>query len=175
MLSPLGGSISRLKLSSIKDKLLSHTLHCHVMLCILTHLDAILCPYSLYLKPRPCAYTFLHINPLTFLTSYRGSYFQYDASTSFWNFLAAGNYAARFYRFAMTYVTALQAKLQQESFAAVAAVEEVALRILSTASYNVATARVGELLTKATNEEANKIVGAWRDLLPHLITKYVIR
>lgn len=71
-------------------------------------------------------------------------------------------------------VTALQAKLQQESFAAVAAVEEVALRILSTASYNVATARVGELLTKATNEEANKIVGAWRDLLPHLITKYVI-
>ena len=72
-------------------------------------------------------------------------------------------------------VTALQAKLQQESFAAVAAVEEVSLRILSTASYNVATARVGELLTKATNEEANKIVGAWRDLLPHLITKYVIR
>ena len=129
-------------------------------------------PYSLYPEPRPCADTVLHFNSFTFIT-YRGSYFQYDSSTSFWNFLAAGNYAARFYRFAMTDVTALQAKLQQESFAAVAAVEEVALRILSTASYNVATARVGELLTKATNEEANKIVGAWRDLLPHLITKYV--
>ena len=104
----------------------------------------------------------------------RGSYFQYDSSVSFWNFLAAGNYASRFYKFAMTDVTAMQAKLQQESFAAVAAVEEIALKVLATASYNVATAHVSELLTKATNEEASKIVGAWRDLLPRLITKYVL-
>jgi dipeptidase len=103
--------------------------------------------------------------------SSRGSYFQYDSSVSFWNFLAAGNYAARFYRFAMTDVAALQMKLQEDSFAAVAAVEKVAIEVLSSASYNTAKSTVTELLTHATNEQANTIVAAWRDLLPALITK----
>ena len=129
---------------------------------------------TLYVVHRTLVVYSTSILSYPFSCIYRGSYFHYDSSVSFWNFLAAGNYAARFYKFAMTDVTAMQAKLQQESFAAVAAVEEVALKVLATASYNAATAHVSELLTKATNEEANKIVGAWRDLLPRLITKYVL-
>lgn len=105
----------------------------------------------------------------------RGSYFRYDSSSSFWNFLAAGNYAARFYRFAMTDVTAMQAKLQHDSFAVVAAADKAALALLATESYNAATASVTELLTKTTVEEAHRIVSSWRDLLPKLITKYVLQ
>lgn len=119
--------------------------------------------------PDPVSFHRLFRSPLSL--SLRGSYFRYDSSSSFWNFLAAGNYAARFYRFAMTDVAAVQMKLQEDSFAAVAAVEKIALEVLSTASYNSAKATVTELLTKTTNDQANTIVAAWRDLLPALITK----
>ena len=94
--------------------------------------------------------------------------FQYDSSTSFWNFLAAGNYAARFYKYSMMDVTALQMKLQEESFLAVKTVDAAALTLLSASA---ASSTVTELLTKATHDQAIKIVAAWRDLLPKLITK----
>ena len=48
---------------------------------------------------------------------YRGSLFKYDNSISFWNFCAAGNYAGRFYKFAMKDVEALQEKLMMDSMA----------------------------------------------------------
>ena len=98
---------------------------------------------------------------------FRGSLFQYDSSVSFWNFLAAGNYASRFYKYSMMDVTALQMKLQDESFLAVKNVEEAALKLLSLKE----SISLTELLTKATNDQGNKIVAAWRDLLPKLITK----
>ena len=98
---------------------------------------------------------------------HRGSLFHYDSATSFWNFLAAGNYAARFYKHSMTDVTALQQKLQVESFEAVEAVEKAALALLSLDS----KASLVSAVTAATHEQAMKIVGAWRDLLPKLITK----
>lgn len=98
----------------------------------------------------------------------RGSLFQYDSSVSFWNFLAAGNYAARFYKYSMMDVVALQMKLQEESFLAVKAVEKAALTLLSTST---ATSSVTDLLTETTHDQATKIVSAWRDLLPKLITK----
>lgn len=69
----------------------------------------------------------------------------------------------------------MQAKLQHDSFAVVAAADKAALALLATESYNAATASVTELLTKTTVEEAHRIVSSWRDLLPKLITKYVLQ
>lgn len=68
----------------------------------------------------------------------------------------------------MVDVAKLQMKLQEESFAAVTAIELMATKLLS----GSADVSLTELFTSATNEQANKIVGAWRDLLPKLITKY---
>lgn len=59
-------------------------------------------------------------------------------------------------------------KLQEESFAHVASLESMATKLLS----GSADVSLTELFTTATNEQANKIVSAWRDLLPKLITKY---
>jgi hypothetical protein len=58
--------------------------------------------------------------------------------------------------------------MQDESFAAVVAVELMATKLLL-GSEDVS---LTELFTSATNEQANKVVTAWRDLLPQLITKY---
>ena len=99
----------------------------------------------------------------------RGSLFKYDPSVSFWNFLAVGNYAARFYRFAMKDVAALQKRLEEDVAAAVASAEKVAAAMLDAA---VEPVPLAELLTALTNEQAVKISDAWRDLLPALITKY---
>ncbi len=82
----------------------------------------------------------------------RGSLFKYDNTVSFWNFLAAGNYAARFYRFAMTDVAEMQKKLEDESVAAVASVEKIALAMLS-GSGPGATVSLTELLTALTHDQ----------------------
>eukprot|EP00981_Chlorochromonas_danica_P008430 scaffold2193_cov179-Ochromonas_danica.AAC.9 len=95
----------------------------------------------------------------------KGSLFKYDSSVSFWNFLAAGNYAARFYRFAMEDVQAVQNSLHQSCKDLIQRVEN---EVLAGATGAGAVA----LLTEATDKAANTIVSAWRDLLPQLITKY---
>jgi hypothetical protein len=68
----------------------------------------------------------------------------------------------------MVDVAKLQMKLQDESFAAVVAIELMATKLLA----GSADVSLTELFTSATNEQANKVVIAWRDLLPKLITKY---
>ena len=118
---------------------------------------------------------------------------------SFWNFCAAGNYAGRFYKFAMKDVDALQEKLMMDSMAMLQSVEAKVLLILNgdataTAAahidvVNAASATrggvvptdittssvpsllVSALLTVVTNQQAFAIVESWRDLLPQLITK----
>ena len=80
----------------------------------------------------------------------RGSLFKYDPTVSYWNFLAAGNYAARFYRFAMTDVAEMQKKLEEESVAAVANVENLAMAMLSGTG---ATVSLTELLTALTHDQ----------------------
>jgi len=96
--------------------------------------------------------------------------FQYDNTVSFWNFAAAGNYAARFYKYAMQDIFALQSSLMNEH---IQAMETMESSILTTLKANQDdNASIVTLLTSFTHEQGNKIVTAWKDLLPQLITKY---
>lgn len=97
--------------------------------------------------------------------SRRGSLFKYDNTVAFWNFLASGNYASRFYRFAIRDINALQSKLMEESLQLIRRVEA---EVMAGTSGSAAV----KLLTAATDKAAFDIVSSWRDLLPHLITKY---
>lgn len=103
----------------------------------------------------------------------RGTLFKYENTVPFWNFCAAGNYAGRFYKFAMTDVTALQQDLQLASIEAVHVLERRAKDTLLAAGSPVegATA-VAAALTAFSNEQADYIVASWKDLLGKLITKY---
>mmetsp|Transcript_4731 Transcript_4731/g.6492 ORF Transcript_4731/g.6492 Transcript_4731/m.6492 type:complete len:670 (+) Transcript_4731:1-2010(+) len=103
----------------------------------------------------------------------RGSLYKYDSSVSFWNFLAAGNYAARCYKYAMKEVQALQVQLMASSVSALASTESRVLSLLQEDPYSPASNEaVIRLLTQFTNKQATEIVSAWRGLLPQLITKF---
>ena len=54
----------------------------------------------------------------------RGSFFQYDPEIPFWNYLAANNYASRFYKYAIQDVFALRDKLHEQAVKAVDAFEK---------------------------------------------------
>lgn len=119
----------------------------------------------------------------------RGSLFRYDPACSFWNFAAVGNYAARFYKYAMVDVREAQLRLQEETAALAASVDMAAARALTSASAlpapaasaSVATtsaaasgqaeAAVADMLTKFMEERSNTIMSVWRDLLPQVITR----
>ena len=90
--------------------------------------------------------------------THRGSLFKYDNTVSFWNFLAAGNYAARFYRFAMADVVEMQKKLEDESVAAVANVEKIAMAMLSGPG---STVSLTELLTALTHDQVSGHMCGW--------------
>lgn len=100
----------------------------------------------------------------------RGSLHKYDSSVAFWNFLAAGNYAGRFYKYAMADVMDLQAQLQESSIKAVRAVEQRVTSMLVASTYTTPAAVA--LLTETTNEQALLILLEWRNMLPALITKF---
>jgi dipeptidase len=95
----------------------------------------------------------------------RGSLFSYDSSVSFWNFLAAGNYASRWYSYAIRDIQDLQGRLHETS-----------LSLTNRVEAEVLAGTQGEglvkLLTAASDQMATTIVDGWRDLLPQLITKY---
>jgi hypothetical protein len=61
--------------------------------------------------------------------------FQYDPTVSFWNFLAAGNYAGRFYKHAMVDVSSLQRELQAKANLALHLVEAAVLGPASPYAY----------------------------------------
>lgn len=111
--------------------------------------------------------------------------FQYDPTVSFWNFLAVGNYAARFYKFAMQDVMELQADLQQKANAAVTSLEDTILtswfypRRLTNNNQDTPVEEesaiqsiVVGLVTTLTVSQGDSTVLAWSQLLPKLITKY---
>jgi hypothetical protein len=97
--------------------------------------------------------------------SYSGSLFKYDSAVAFWNFCAAGNYAARFYKYAMVDVRAVQDSLFNTANAAVQQIENTVI------GSNDDAATIATLLTQFTNDQGLAVVNGWRDLLPHLITR----
>ena len=94
----------------------------------------------------------------------------YDNKVAFWNFLAVGNYAGRFYKFSMQEVKATQdrvhAQLVQD-----AAVFEKEVQDLLAAGGDKAK-KVVQALTDFTNAKGEYIMDEWRSLLPRLITTY---
>lgn len=147
--------------------------------------------------PTPYARCFCSIACLSLETNARvltrGFLYKYDSSVSFWNFLAVGNYAceplpfstslalkaptspraARFYKYAMRDVQALQSSLMESHLAAKASLEGHVLSLLAADPYSPeSNGAVVNLLTAFTNQQANAVVTAWKSLLPHLITKY---
>ena len=61
--------------------------------------------------PSQCSYAPIYVAAEAPLPYTYGSLFKYDNTVPFWNFLAAGNYAARFYKYAFEDVKALQSEL----------------------------------------------------------------
>ena len=115
------------------------------------------------------------MNILIHLLYNRGTLFKYDSSVAFWNFCAAGNYASRFYKFAMTEIFSLQKELSDYSIEKITKAESTAMDIINHSTYNgvsYGNSGVVAILTAVTNEVAANILLSWRDLLPKLITKY---
>lgn len=120
----------------------------------------------------------------------RGSLFKYDSSVAFWNFLAAGNYASRFYKFAMVDVWAVQSQLQAYSVAKSRELEDKVVELLSTVAPESQRAlseapgsppssgpalvlhAARSLVDVFAEEQARSIARAWRELLPALITRF---
>ncbi|KAJ1414037.1 peptidase family C69-domain-containing protein [Ochromonadaceae sp. CCMP2298] len=126
-------------------------------------------------NPASCSYAPFYVAADHVPAAYtRGSLFQYDPSSAFWNFLAAGNYAGRFYKHAMVEVRLLQDQLHTDMLKALGTLERSLLPSLTdpyeTSSYE-GQAMV-DRLTDFTNFHGNMVVNEWRNLLPRLITKY---
>jgi len=114
--------------------------------------------------PHATSYTPMYIAADVPTPFTRGSLFKYDSDTSFWNFCAAGNYASRFYKYAIQDIQALQSELTRQAEVACAAVEETA--------GSATRADAVAMLDSVVKEQAAAVVSGWRDLLPKLITKY---
>lgn len=94
----------------------------------------------------------------------------YDSSVAYWNFLAVGNYAGRFYRYAMVDVRAVIARVHEQLVQDTASFEKTLLRQL--AASQGTSAELVKALTDFTNTKSELIQTEWRALLPHLITKF---
>ena len=91
--------------------------------------------------------------------------FKYDNNIAYWNFCAAGNYASRFYRYAMNDVRELQVQLMDAAIAAVTVLESYVV------NNNPDSDTIVQMVTKLSLDQGNAVIKAWRDLLPQLITK----
>lgn len=122
------------------------------------------CSYA----PHSSSYVPFYVNQNRLPKAYtRGSLFKYDSTTAFWNFLAAGNYASRFYKFAMQDVFELQRELQDAS---ARGVQEIEMRLSDMSSLD--REQISFALDDFSDKIADATVSAWAQLLPKLITKY---
>lgn len=99
----------------------------------------------------------------------------YDNAVAYWNFLAVGNYAGRFYKYAMVDVRAAISRIHAQLVQDAAAHEKTLLSQLSAAKGKSAAAeeaKVVKALTDFTNAKGEFIQSEWRSLLPQLITKF---
>jgi hypothetical protein len=129
----------------------------------------------------------------------RGAMHKYDPDSAWWNFAAVGNYAARFYSFAMAddgLVRNLQRELDQKIAKDVKATEEAVFAMIKAGEAKEKTETKGEKTKESGKEEKNiekKVNGteeivelltaftcaqgeavslAWRNLFPLLLTTY---
>eukprot|EP01035_Chromulina_nebulosa_P019906 gene19906-25861_t len=147
--------------------------------------------------PSSTSYTPFYVSAEELPPPYtRGSLFKFDSSVSYWNFCLVGNYASKFYKYAMKDVKELQNNLQVQANYAINNVEAAMIRLLSfdyrklsepntetdvplTDSEIVDINEEGSIkhavikaLTAVTKEQGHKVVDAWRDFFPVLVTRY---
>ncbi len=105
----------------------------------------------------------------------RGNLHNYDPQVAFWQFLAVGNYAARFYRFAMEDVWQAQKNLMDQ---AIAAVKDTELLVMSLLNTNDDVDRVScerdirTALTSMVYNHTSLVMTTWSALFEQVITKY---
>lgn len=135
------------------------------------------CQYA----PHSSSYAPFYVNQNKIPAAYtRGSLFRYDPSSAFWAFLAAGNYASRFYKFAMQDVFAVQSSLQSYSVQKAKEVEAKITELLANSRAHAMSVDTTASLRRSavamldafSENQADTIVNAWNELLPLLITKY---
>jgi dipeptidase len=104
----------------------------------------------------------------------RGTMHRYDPAAAWWNFAVVGNYAGRFYKFAMEPVRALQHRLEDELIPAADDLESSLVPSLNadeeTSSKN--KAEIINQLTDFTVEKGTYVSEEWRNLFPFLLTTY---
>lgn len=147
-----------------------------------------LCQYA----PDSSTYTPMYVTskelPAAFTS---GTMQKYNTESAFWNFCVVGNYAARFYSFAMKSVRELQARLDKEILWRVNMVETDLLHGIVT-RVNTATANsvkiqsnsreesdkkqaleaITSALTELTVSLGQYVSQEWRDFFPVLLTTY---
>ena len=107
-----------------------------------------------------------------FVVSYRGSLGQgYDSNVAFWNFLAVGNYAGRFYKWSMQEVKATQDRIHAQLVQSVDAKEKEVMALITAAKDESAvSSQIVQQFTEFTQSQVEFIMAEWRDLLPRLIS-----
>jgi dipeptidase len=108
----------------------------------------------------------------------KGSFFKYDSSVAFWNFLSCGNWANRFYRFAEPVVKEVQNNLEEEFITQSKMLEDTAVDLLSicekekTCDKNNVHVKVTEMLTEFTVTRGQQTTDTYRELFPKLMTQF---
>uniref|UniRef100_A0A7S3H5K0 Dipeptidase n=1 Tax=Spumella elongata TaxID=89044 RepID=A0A7S3H5K0_9STRA len=131
-------------------------------------------------NPASCSYAPLYVASESLPTSYTsGSLFKYDNKVAFWNFLAAGNYAGRFYRYAVQEVANTQTYIHNKLVADVTALETALIAKLKADPYDGAdhgasgaNSAVITQLTTFVHASGDYLLKEWQGLLPRLISTY---
>lgn len=100
----------------------------------------------------------------------RGTMHEYSTESAWWNACVVGNYAARFYKFAMSPVRKLQKRLEASLSAEVLAIE-ASIRTAISGSIGSAKELTNQL-TQFTLEKGQQVSNEWRDLFPYILTHY---
>eukprot|EP01041_Mallomonas_annulata_P001289 gene1289-2493_t len=125
-----------------------------------------LCQYA----PATSSYTPLYVASSVIPKPYsRGSLFKFDSNVAFWNFALVGNYAARFYSYAIEDIKLLQRTLLETALVETQTAEIEALAIIGDESTLDDVVRV---LTRVTINQGMATVNAWKEFFPTLVTKY---
>lgn len=121
--------------------------------------------------PDSSTYVPLYVSSLEIPAPFRrGTMHAYTTDSAWWNFAVVGNYAARFYKYAMVPVRALQHELETSLYAGVSDIEAKTLALFDGSALSARV--VVELLTQFSTQQGARVSAAWRDLFPTLLAHY---
>ena len=98
----------------------------------------------------------------------KGSLFKFDHVSSFWRFAAVGNWLARWFKYAIHDVRAVQESLEDQLFEEMAGVEAA----VSAAGAAMPTAAAAASLTAVSQNHASRFMASYSKLFEDLITRY---